>query len=200
MTIGFATGDTGQLVIDLKSTVTSFGMLGPVLYSLMIFIAILIPPIPDVPFVAVGAATFNYYTSVIFGLLGYFFAATVNFYISRFLSERLLKYLTTKHDRTQITKFSRYINFKSLVFFRLVPGISFGLISYAAGFTKVQYRQYILATVLGTTPWVLIAFLYINQILDNKEVFSTIGIFSAVILILLPIFAKVPKIKNWLLE
>jgi len=46
--------------------------------------------------------------------------------------------------------------FLFILFLRLIPLIPFDIISYSAGLSEIKYKQFILATVFGIIPGVLV--------------------------------------------
>jgi uncharacterized membrane protein YdjX (TVP38/TMEM64 family) len=62
---------------------------------------------------------------------------------------------------------------KAIFFTRLIPIIPFDLVSYMAGITKLEFKNYLLATVLGAFPRsLLLAVMGVSA----KEVLTYIGI------------------------
>lgn len=186
------------LISDLKTTISSYGVFSPIVYIFLVCLAILIPPLPDTPFILVGGLTLAFPVAVISALIAFTISASVNFYVGRYFSEKIMKLVTTKNDRLQINSFSKYINTRSVFIFRILPGISFGLVSYAAGFAELSYKKYLTATMIPTFLYVVLIFYFIDEITSNQAVFPIFSLFSILVLIILPLLLRIERFNNWI--
>jgi len=196
---GFSNNPNSQtLISDLKSTINSFGALSPIVYIILVCLAIIIPPLPDTPFILVGGVSLAFPVAVISALVAFTIGASINFYIGRYFSEKILRLVTTKNDRKQIDSFSKYINTRSVFIFRSLPGISFGLVSYAAGFSHLSYRKYLIATMIPTLFYIVLVFYFIDEIISNQGLFPAISLFSIFVLIVFPLLFKIKRFNSWI--
>lgn len=190
--------DSKALIDRLKTIISQYGILSPIVYILIVCLAILIPPIPDSPFILAGGISLAFPVAVISASIAFAISATVNFYIGRYFSEKLLRLITTENDRAQINSFSKYINTRSVFIFRLLPGISFGLISYASGFSKLVYKKYLVATMVPTVIYTLIVFYFIDQLIFSPNIFLIVSLISVGILLIFPLLMQIKSFDRWI--
>lgn len=196
---GFANNpDLPKIVEETKKTIGSYEAITPIVYLLLIIIAIVIPPLPDIPFVFAGAVTLPFIIGIILTIIGYTVSATINFYIGRYLADKILKIFTTKNDRKQINILSTYINLRSVFIFRSIPGISFGLISYASGFASLSYKKYILSTMVPTVIYILLIFYFIDHLLSKPSILSSVSLISVLVLTIFPLLLRFKSFNRWI--
>ena len=73
--------------------------------------------------------------------------ATLCFYIARILGRDAVEKLTSKRGLEQIDEFFQRHGRMSILIARLLPFISFDIVSYAAGLTSISFLEFIVATV-----------------------------------------------------
>lgn len=186
------------LINDLKISINQYGILSPIIYIILVCLAIVVPPLPDTPFILVGGIAFAFPIAVLSAIIAFAISATINFYIGRYFVEKILKFITTKNDRNQINSFSSYINARSVLIFRSLPGISFGLVSFAAGFSNISYKKYIIATMIPTIIYVVLVFYFIDEIVNNPAIFSLVSFASILVLIAIPFLVQIKWVTNWI--
>lgn len=135
---------------------------------------IIIPP------AAFKAATgeLNVYLVVFFGSFGALIGALFNYYLAKFLGQKLLlKFADTRIarmmlvDRAAVLKseeFFRKNGNSSTLVGRLVPGIR-QLISLPAGLVSMNLKNFVLFTVIGSTAWNIILALLGYFFYSQKE-------------------------------
>ena len=91
----------------------------------------------------------------IYTAIGAILGATLSFYISRKLGRNFVKKLT-KEKLDNVEEMINSNGFFIIFMLRLIPLFPFDIISYGAGLTSVKYKDFILATFLGTIPGILV--------------------------------------------
>jgi membrane protein DedA with SNARE-associated domain len=148
--------------------------------TLLMFIESTFIPLPSELIIppAVFNGTLNVFLIVIFATIGAVLGSTFNYFLSYFLGRKILysfadskighlMFLSSAKLEKAETYFNRHGNSSTFVG-RLVPGIRH-LISIPAGLAKMNFKNFILYTAMGSFIWhsVLAAisyFLYINNI------------------------------------
>ncbi len=138
--------------------------------------------VPSVPFVFTSGIVYGFLGGIIVALIGEVLSGTVNFYIGRKMGPKLFS-RKSEHEKVKFAK--KYINengFK-VVFFLRYLGFYFDIVSYAAGMTKIKYKDYIIATFLGFIPYIIIYVYAGRQLLNIKSssFIFTILIFKVVL-------------------
>jgi uncharacterized membrane protein YdjX (TVP38/TMEM64 family) len=134
----------------IKEYISSYGAFGPIVYMIMFSV------IPSGSIIAIaGGMAFGMYLGTLYTTIGAVLGATTAYYISRFLGrdavEKLLKgKLQSFEDGVEKR------GFQLILLLRLIPIIPFNVISYGAGLTKIKYTDYLLATMIGIIPGVIV--------------------------------------------
>lgn len=141
-------------VEDIKVYVDSFGKMGAIVYIVM-FALVPLTLFPDSILAIAGGLAFGFTNGYIYTTIGALIGGSLSFYISRKLGRNVIKKLT----REKLDNIENMINEKgfSIVFLlRLIPLFPFDVISYGAGLTNIKYKDFILATLVGTIPGIAV--------------------------------------------
>jgi uncharacterized membrane protein YdjX (TVP38/TMEM64 family) len=99
-----------------------------------------------------GALGMDLIKTLIFGTLGLIAGSIIAFYISRYFGRMIVLKIIGKEWVDEIDKWISEHSFKAIMIARVVPLITFDLISYVAGLTVIDFRKYLLATIIGMIP------------------------------------------------
>jgi len=127
------------------------GVLGPLAIIGLMTIAIVISPLPSAPIALVAGAAYGHGWGTLYVLVGAELGAVIAFVLARLLGHSVMRHwLGEKLDQGWIGSQNTIM----LVVFvsRLMPFLSFDLISYAAGLTSLKPWRFAVATLLGILP------------------------------------------------
>ena len=130
---------------------------GPLIYMVLMIFAILISPIPASPLAIISGSLFGVWNGLLYTLISATIGAVIAFTLARFFLRDWIdkKFSRTRFYKELVTKNNKDIAY--LVFFtRLVPHISFDVVSYLAGITNINIFIFALVTFLGMIPIVFI--------------------------------------------
>jgi uncharacterized membrane protein YdjX (TVP38/TMEM64 family) len=155
----------------LQSMIVSYGPLG---LLVVMVIQTIIAPIPSEALLMfagiIGIDTFNI---VFFGGSGLIIGSVIAFFLARWGGKPILSKMIGERWIGRVDRWVEKRGTKAIFITRLIPVIPFDLISYMAGITKLEFKNYLLATVLGAFPRALIlAVIGVSA----REVLSMIGI------------------------
>ena len=143
-----------DLFADMELLITKakgLGVFGPLLLIGLIALAIVFNPLPSAPVAIVAGAVYGHVLGTVYIVIGAEIGAIVAFLIARTLG-----YGFTKNhlgDTWSLGRFGTQNALTAIVFVsRLVPFMSFDLVSYAAGLTVIRFWRFALATLLGLMP------------------------------------------------
>ena len=147
----FASGD----FTVVRDFVASYGAYAAVIsFLLMIFQSIAAP----LPAFLLTFAILSW-TSAMAG-------AAVCFYIARILGRDVAEKLTSKSGLAQIDTFFERYGKNTILICRLLPFISFDIVSYAAGLTSMSFMSFFIATGIGQLP-ATIVYSYVGGMLTG---------------------------------
>ncbi len=154
------------LVRGLDTLVQSAGPLGPVVFVLIYTIGALF--LPATPFTIAGAVIFGKFPGMLYNLVADSLAASISFYLGRYLLHGVARgFLETRMpwlDRKAAEE-----GF-SVIFYLRIFWFPFIVLNYAAGATRIRFRDYFFGTVLGVLPAVFISTYFVGSM---KEVLAT---------------------------
>jgi len=154
--------NTYQNVEDL---IKNSGIFAPFIYVFLMIVAILVSPIPSSPLAIFGGAVFGPFLGMIYTLIGATIGAVLAFLVSRFF---LRDYISRKLERNKFYKRIRGKDnnniAKIILFTRLMPHISFDIVSYAVGLTSLNVWTFALVTFIGMIPIVFLLSFFGNLI------------------------------------
>ncbi len=177
-----------SLDIDkIKAYILSFGVLAPFIsFLLMVFQAVL-APLPAFLITFANAALFGWVYGAALSWASAMVGALLCFYIAKFLGRDVVEKLTSKMALESVDAFFQKHGVYAILIARLLPFISFDVVSYAAGLTSMKLRSFLLATGVGQLPATLV-YSYAGEMLtgDAKTVvYGLLILFSVSILIYL---------------
>ena len=148
----FATGDFEVV----REFVESYGgYAAAVSFLLMIFQSVA-APLPAFLITFANANLFGWWQGAILSWTSAMAGATVCFYIARILGRDAVEKLTTRRGLIQIDEFFDRHGRLSILIARLLPFISFDIVSYAAGLTSMPLSEFLIATGIGQLPATII--------------------------------------------
>ena len=158
----FATGDFNVV----KEFVASYGHYAmAVSFMLMVFQSIA-APLPAFLLTFANANLFGWKAGALLSWSSAMAGAAVCFYIARILGRDFVEKLTSKTGLKQIDDFFAKYGRQSILIARLLPFISFDIVSYAAGLTSMNFLSFFIATGIGQLP-ATIVYSYVGGMLTG---------------------------------
>ena len=139
----------------LNQAVLQLGTAGPLLIVALMTIAVVMSPIPSAPIALAAGAAYGHLWGTLYVAAGSEAGALVAFGISRLLGYDMVReWLGTRPSTGILDRFIKSQNALMATVFvtRLLPFLSFDVISYAAGLTSLAAWRFALATLLGIVP------------------------------------------------
>lgn len=129
-----------------------------------------IAPIAGSPGVALGVAVYGIQTGSWLLYIGSMISATINFWISKRWGREWVKKLAGSDAMGQVDEFASSEG-KTTLFFTRIFGFSlFDFVSYAAGLTSISYRDYMVATAIGSLiPNLIMQYVFRNTDFGSEE-------------------------------
>ena len=127
------------------------GIFGPLLLIALMTLAVVFSPLPSAPVALAAGAVYGHTYGTIYIVIGAEVGAITAFMIARIAGHELAsKYLGSN---LSLGRFGSQSALTAIVFAsRLIPFMSFDLVSYAAGLTPIMFWRFAMATLLGLIP------------------------------------------------
>ena len=179
----FATGD----FTAVRGFVERYGtMAAAVSFLLMVFQSV-VAPLPAFLITFANANLFGWWRGAILSWSSAMAGAAACFYIARILGRDVVEKLSSKTGLRSIDAFFERHGAQSILIARLLPFISFDIVSYAAGLTSMGFRSFFIATGVGQLP-ATIVYSYVGGMLTGGARLMVTGLlilFALSILIVL---------------
>ncbi len=134
-----------------RQAAARLGIADSLIYMGLITLSVVISPIPGAPLAVIAGALWGPIPAGIYSVIGGFLGSLIAYYLGRTLGRSAVKVLTGKAIYFSKRRGEVYLGW--LVFAtRLLPVLSFDLISYGAGLTGLSLPIYASATLLGMIP------------------------------------------------
>ena len=135
----------------LRDHITRLGAWGPLIVIGLMVLAIMVSPIPSAPIAMAAGAAYGHVWGTLYVLLGAEIGALAAFGVARWLGGETLK--RWFGDRLTVGLLGSQNALMGIVLVsRLLPFISFDIVSYAAGLTLLSSWRFAIATLVGIIP------------------------------------------------
>ena len=135
----------------LETLVARAGLWGPVLIVTLMTIAVVASPIPSAPIALAAGAAYGHLWGTVQVVIGAELGALIAFGLARVLGHDVLRRVFG--DRVDAGLLGSQTALTATVFAsRLMPFVSFDMISYAAGLSRLHAWRFAVATLAGIIP------------------------------------------------
>ena len=191
----FASGD----FTVVREFVASYGVYAVLVSFALMILQSIAAPLPAFLITFANASLFGWWKGAILSWSSAMAGAAVCFFIARILGRDVVEKLTSKAGLEQIDEFFDKHGQLSILIARLLPFISFDIVSYAAGLTSMSFGSFFLATGIGQLP-ATIVYSYVGGMLTGgaKMLVSALFILfalEALIVLLKQVYSERQKKK-----
>ena len=150
----------------MRSFIAQYGAWAMVVSSLLMIFQSLAAPLPAFFITLTNANLFGWWQGCILSFVSSMAGAALCFYIARILGRDVVEKICTKGALKQIEDFFAKYGKKCILVARLLPFISFDVVSYAAGLTAMDFWGFFIATGIGQMP-ACIVYSYVGGMLTG---------------------------------
>lgn len=135
----------------LEQAIQSWGWLGVFVYIGILILSVVLSPIPSAPLAVAAGMVWGPIWAGIYSVIGGFLGGLLAYFIGYTLGRSAVRALTGKLIYFSKNRGEVYLGWVIFIT-RLLPVLSFDLISYGAGITGISLPIYATATLLGMIP------------------------------------------------
>lgn len=192
----FASGDFAVV----KDFVGSYGPYAMAVSAILMIFQSLMAPLPAFLITFANANLFGWWQGAILSWSSAMAGAALCFWLAKLLGRDVVEKITTKTGLEQIDVFFEKYGKQSVLIARLLPFISFDVVSYAAGLTSMKFWPFFIATGIGQLP-ATIVYSYVGGMLTGGAQLLVTGLLilfalSVLIVMLRQIFNARQKAKS----
>jgi uncharacterized membrane protein YdjX (TVP38/TMEM64 family) len=173
----------------------SWGWLAPFVF-LILFTVRPFVVFPSSILAITSGLTFGFWYGLLLTFIGSNLGSIATWIVVRSVGSKIVK--SKWDDKYYFIK--KQIDQKGFIYMlilRLLPVMNFDIVSYAASFSSVKFRHYVLATLIGVVPGAVIYTSIGSSVQSEKESMIILSITLLVILLLIPLLFR-RQIKQWL--
>lgn len=174
---------------QLAQRMEDYGVFAPIVLIGAMVSAVLIAPIPTFPITVTSGYLFGPVWGVVYALIGAMVGAVLSFMIARIGGRTLIAHFMRGHIAF-CGQCSDRLLFAVIFLGRLIPVVSFALLSYAAGLTGMRLPAYALATLLGMLPGTMVYVMFGAGLTLSFELMLGVGILFVLMLLMLPLWVE----------
>jgi len=177
----------------LRAEIDRLGALGPAVVVLLMAANIVVSPLPSAPILVAAGAAYGTVMGTVWVLVGAQIGALIAFFIARLLGADVVQRWFGQNPTLRMIGTQNRL--MAIVFVsRLVPFMSFDLLSYGAGLTPLAWWRFLLANLAGMVPMNLV----LVQVGDGMAGAEPAGLLSA--LLAAGAIAAVALLLAWILR
>lgn len=180
----------------IQKLVSAIGLWGPLLY-LGLFTVRPLFFFPSIVFILAGGLAFGPVWGAVYGVVGATFGASLCFMLTRTLGREKVEKLAGGYlNLAALKECTADHGFRNILITRLVPVFHWDIVSYAAGLSRVRFRDFVAATAVGAIPG-SVAYNFLGYSLN--QLFSPLFYVSAGIVMVVacsPLLYQIVK-KRW---
>ncbi len=135
----------------LETLVARAGLWGPVLIVTLMTIAVVVSPIPSAPIALAAGAAYGHLWGTVQVVIGAELGALIAFGLARVLGHDVLRRVFGDRVDAGLLGSQNALT-ATVLASRLMPFVSFDMISYAAGLSRLHAWRFALATLAGIIP------------------------------------------------
>lgn len=135
-----------------KEYILSFGIWAPVVSFLLMVLQSLAAPLPAFIITFANAGLFGWVKGAILSWSSAMAGASLCFIIAKYYGRNVVEKMTSKFALDSVDIFFEKYGKFAILIARLLPFVSFDIVSYAAGLTSMSFWSFFWATGLGQLP------------------------------------------------
>ena len=143
---------SGANVEQMRDYLLGFGAWAPVISAALMVLQALVLPVPSSLLTLANGLLFGTVWGALLSWSSAMVAAVVCYYIARLFGRPLAGKLVGERPLDLADRFFQRYGKHAVLIARLIPGISFDVVSYAAGLSSIGLWEFVLATGIGQMP------------------------------------------------
>jgi uncharacterized membrane protein YdjX (TVP38/TMEM64 family) len=175
----------------VKEWVSQFGLAGPLVLILIMVVQMFLFVVPNVFVMMVSIIMYGPVWGSLIALVGVFSSSSVGYLIGSKLGPVTVEKFLSKRTLEKTTSFIKEYGVAAIAITR-ISSLSNDSLSIVAGALKMRYKKYILATMGGITPLVVLLAIYGN----NGKILKALIWIAVISLVVLIIYVIIDKRKK----
>lgn len=146
----------------IEEWVKSFGVLGPIVLVLAMALQMFLLIIPNILLFTIAIISYGPVWGSLLCLIGVFCSSSIGYFIGKKLGPRAIDRFVSQKIQNRIEVFIERYGVKAVIIFRLST-ISADSLGFVAGILEMEYKKFILATLVGVSPMIILLAIFGNS-------------------------------------
>ena len=152
----------------VRSFIASFGILSPLILILLQTLQVVIFIIPGPIFTIAGGYSFGVFLGTVYSLIGTMLGSLLVFHLAKRFGRPFVEKMVNKRDLAHFDAFFKKRGKLALLISRTIPVLfPNDAVSFASGLTSLKLKTYLIISLLGFIPNILILNLFGEQLTQN---------------------------------
>jgi uncharacterized membrane protein YdjX (TVP38/TMEM64 family) len=172
----------------IRNWVKQFGIWGPMVFLLVMVAQMFLFVVPNVFLMVIAIVSYGPFWGAVLSLAGVFLSSSIGYVIGKYLGPVTVHKLMSEKAEQKTADFINSYGIPAIAITRL-SSLSNDSLSIVAGLLKMRYRSYILATLSGITPLIVMLAVFGNR----GKILNAMVWIAAISLVLLAVYIIVDK-------
>ena len=181
---------------QLQEFVASYHAWALVTYVFLSILVVVAPPLPNEIVPIIGGVLFGFWEALLFGIIARLIGSSINYVLGTKIGTSLYLRWLDKEERDRLERYKAKLGWQTVIISRFLPSTDTDLIAYIAGFARMRYGTFILASFFGMLVPVSANIMLGTSIFTNKYLFFALVGFYVLGILLVPIVARRLMRKN----
>jgi len=171
---------------EIKEYLRGFGIWAPLVSGALMVLQSVAAPLPAFVITFANGLLFGAFWGTLLSWSSAMIGATICFWISRLLGRPAVEKLVGRKSLELADRFFDRYGRYAVLLARLIPVISFDVVSYAAGLTSLGLGEFLLATGLGQLPATVVYSVLGQEMTSSARIglWALLGVLSLLVLAL----------------
>lgn len=179
----------------IRDFVVGFGAYAPLIFILLQIFQAIIPFVPAPILIILAGLSFGMVKGPIYCLAGMGIGASIVFFIGKMYGKRIVHKHVDHSELLKLNKFIKEHGDYAIFLGRALPLFPNDVVSFGAGLEKIKYRHYIIASLLGFLPSVIVYNLLGDQLIKGLVNAKTLVVIFSIIALILVVYKFRHQIK-----
>jgi uncharacterized membrane protein YdjX (TVP38/TMEM64 family) len=152
----------------IQNWVATFGLWGPIVLIVAMVLQLFLMVIPSVIIMVIAVLAYGPWLGSLITMIGIFCSASVGYLVGDYLGDVGVEKLIGEKALNKIESFFKAYGLWTVIVFRASPFLSNDAISFVGGFVEMTYKRFIIATLLGSSPLLILVAVF-GQSIDQLK-------------------------------
>lgn len=170
---------------DLEAVIDRAGILGPMIYGVILVLGLTVPfnPVSDLLTVTVAALVLDPVEAILATFATHLVALTVNYHVAQWAGARLLDRVVDERRSRLIERMRQGLDLRAVFVLRFalpLTAVGIDVVSYLAGMKRLNFPKFL---VVSLVPWTVMSVVYFTSAGALREISPALVLLPAVVLI-----------------